>query len=118
MGATVSAKLEGRALAEAAARIMDWQFDDECDMWVKGDVMSDDAPVAWASDTFMPDTLPDADYCCLEWARENWRTALCTPLVEHPGCTWCRFANLLPHASEFHPGDYARALVAAAGGRG
>ena len=112
--------LTARALAEAAAGVMGWSFDHECDMWIKGDVMDNNAPVAWASRSFCPSTLPDADYCCLEWARENCDYTITIKMTNYLHGLWSKRCYERQSRTEnwaactaYLPGDYARALVAA-----
>lgn len=93
MGATVSEVLSGRALAEAAAKVMGLRLGFEDNY---GEPSS-------------PDVSASVDYMCLEWARENWQSD-CDP-------AWSRFVAALEghNLAHYEPGMWARALVAAAG---
>lgn len=96
--------LSGRALAEAAAKVMGKHADNVFSDWASGEMLPG-----------LPDECADFDYLCLEWAREHWQPEHLKDGVQQSECRWCSFRNVLPHSSLYKPGDYARALVAAAG---
>lgn len=107
--------LSGRALAEAAAKVMGWRVlprDGDDLVFV---VRKPPRPDEWEiGGLFVPDKFEQQDHECLEYARERWRDVRGT----ETGRAWVRFQNALqrecPRIWDYTRGAYARALVAAA----
>ena len=91
----MSEPLTGRALAEAALKIMG---------------IGDEHGVHDGPGGFNPGENAAADYVCLEWAREHWQGKPSTHRAQ-----WLRFRAVVgDHGLEdYEPGMWARALVAA-----
>lgn len=97
--------LSGRALAEAAAKVMGWVGTPHCYALPGGVFLHG----------YEPDQDGHDDWLCLQHATENWRDIQST----ETGRAWVRFQNALqrecPRSWDYTRGAYARALVAAAG---
>lgn len=114
-------ELTGRALAEAAAKVMGWTVEDGCPVAIDVEQPGKVLRVAWD----VPDRSVASDYQCLEWARENLKEQARNRMAELLENVWLERAMMThPHDSRmttrlyYEPGDYARALVAAAEGGG
>lgn len=102
----MTTNLSGRALAEAAAKVMEMgpleQYGGKDGKW------------------FWPDD-PNDDYKCLEWARGNCDYTIIIKMTNYLRRLWSKRCYERHTRTEnwsactaYLPGDYARALVAAA----